>query len=208
MFAFLSNFIGGTISSEMLLSVAIVLCAVFFEDITTFVVGILAADGLIPVPIALISLYAGIAIGDTALYALGAFARSHPRLAHYIDHDFTSPFRSWLEHKYAFKVFSGHFVPGFRFTTFVASGFFRLPLRTYIPTAIAGGVVLMVTLFSVSYWFGSFSSKWVSEVRWGIAAVFLLVLFFIARHNIRIYKEQKNLLGGRTTNQDIERSGE
>ena len=202
MFAFLSNLTGGTISSEVLLFVAIVLCAVFFEDITTVVVGVLAADGFISVPTALISLYAGIAIGDTALYTLGALARNHPRLAHYIDHDFTAPFRSWLEHKYAFKVFSGHFVPGFRFTTFVASGFFRLPLRTYIPMAIAGGVVLMAALFSVSYLFGSFSSKWVSEVRWGIAAVFLLVLFFIARHNIRAYKEQRNVLANVDNNGD------
>lgn len=194
MFAFLSNFTGGTVSSEILLSIAIVLCAIFFEDITTFVVGILAADGLISIPTALISLYVGIAIGDTALYTLGAFARSHPRLAHYIDHDFTAPFRSWLEHKYAFKVFSGHFVPGLRFTTFVASGFFRFPLRTYIPTAIAGGVVLMATLFSVSYLFGSFSSKWVGEVRWGIAGIFLLVLFFIARHNIRIYRANRDAI--------------
>ena len=202
MFAFLSNLTGGTISSEVLLFVAIVLCAVFFEDITTVVVGVLAADGFISVPTALISLYAGIAIGDTALYTLGALARNHPRLAHYIDHDFTAPFRSWLEHKYAFKVFSGHFVPGFRFTTFVASGFFRFPLRTYIPMAIAGGVVLMAALFSVSYLFGSFSSKWVSEVRWGIAAVFLLVLFFIARHNIRAYKEQRNVLANVDNNGD------
>ncbi|MEK7126352.1 MAG: VTT domain-containing protein, partial [Patescibacteria group bacterium] len=160
------------------------------------------ADGFISVPTALISLYAGIAIGDTALYTLGALARNHPRLAHYIDHDFTAPFRSWLEHKYAFKVFSGHFVPGFRFTTFVASGFFRFPLRTYISMAIAGGVVLMAALFSVSYLFGSFSSKWVSEVRWGIAAVFLLVLFFIARHNIRAYKEQRNVLANVDNNGD------
>lgn len=191
MLTFLTNLTDG---STVVLLLTVVLFAIFFEDITTFVVGILAADGLISVPAALISLYVGIVIGDTALYTLGAFARSHPRLAHYIDHDFTAPFRSWLEHKYAFKVFSGHFVPGLRFTTFVASGFFRFPLRTYIPMAIAGGVVLMVTLFSVSYWFGSFSSKWVGEVRWGIAGIFLLVLFFIARHNVRAYKANRDAL--------------
>ena len=194
MFAFLSNFTGGTVSSEILLSIAIVACAVFFEDITTVVVGVLAADGLIPVPIALISLYAGIAVGDTALYTLGAFARTHPRLAHYIEHDFTAPFRSWLEHKYAFKVFSGHFVPGFRFTTFVASGFFRLPLRTYIPMVIAGGLVLEITLFTISYWFGSITTGWLSHARWGIAGAFLLALFFIGRHNLMAYRAKKDEL--------------
>jgi membrane protein DedA with SNARE-associated domain len=165
-----------------------------FEDVTTVVVGVLAADGLVDVPLAVISLYAGIALGDTALYSLGAFARTHPRLAHYIDHDFTAPFRSWLEHSYAFKVFSGHFVPGFRFTTFAASGFFRLPLRTYIPMAIAGGLILEAALFTAAYWFGSLTNKWVGEVRWGVAGVFLLILFFIARHNILMYRAKKDEL--------------
>lgn len=194
MLAFLSHFTGETVNSAILLSLAIILCAVIFEDVTTVIVGVLAADGLIPVSVAFVSIYIGIALGDTALYSLGWFARTHPRLAHYIDHDFTAPFRSWLENKYAFKIFSGHFVPGFRFTTFAASGFFRLPLRTYIPMVIVGGLALETTLFTISYWFGSFSSRWVGEVRWGIAAFFLLVLFLIARHNIRAYREQKNLL--------------
>lgn len=196
---FLSNFTGGTVSNEILLSIAIALCAIFFEDITTVVVGVLAADGLIAVPVAFISLYIGIAIGDAALYSLGAFARTHPRLAHYIEHDLTAPFRAWLENNYAFKAFSGHFIPGFRITTYVASGFFRFPLSKYIPMAIAGGLVLETVLFSVSYWFGSFSSKWAGEVRWGIAGVFLLVLFFIARHNISAYKKQKKVLDDNAT---------
>lgn len=191
---FLSNFTASTINSEILLSLAIIVCAIFIEDVTTVVVGVLAADGLIAVPVAFISIYIGIAIGDTVLYSLGRLARTHQRLAHYIDHDFTAPFRSWLENNYSFKVFSGHFVPGLRFTTFVASGFFHFPLSKYIPMAIAGGLVLETILFSVSYWFGSFSSKWAGEVRWGIAGAFLLVLFFIARHNIRAYKANKDAM--------------
>lgn len=193
MFSSISSFIGSAaVDSPLLLSLAIVLCALFLEDITTVIVGVLAADGILPIPIAFISIYAGIALGDTALYALGSFARTHPRLARFIDHDFTAPFRSWLENKYAFKTFSGHFVPGFRFTTYAASGFFRLPLSTYIPMAIAGGLILETTLFAISFWFGSFSSKWVGEVRLGIALAFLFVLFLIARHNFLKYREKRD----------------
>ncbi len=192
---FLTHFTADTATSEVLLSLAIVLCAMIFEDVTTVVVGVLAADGLVDVPLAFLSIYAGIAIGDTMLYSLGALARTHPRLVRYIEHDFTAPFKTWLEHGYAFKAFSGHFIPGFRITTYAASGFFRFPLKTYIPMAIAGGLILETTLFTISYWFGSFTSKWVGEVRWGIAAIFLLALFFIARHNIRAYREQKDMLG-------------
>lgn len=192
MFTFLSHFIGGEIGSTVLLPLAIILCALILEDLTIVIVGVLAADGILPIPVAVVSLYIGAALGDTALYALGSFARTHPRLAHYIDHDFTAPFRSWLEHGYAFKVFSGHFVPGFRFTTYVASGFFRYPLSTYIPMAIAGGLTLVTILFTISYWFGSVTSGVVSHARWGIAGAFLLILFFIGRHNLKAYRAKKN----------------
>src|SRR3989344_4273310 len=194
MFTFLSHFTGDTASGALLLSFAIILCAFLLEDFATVIVGVLAADGFISVPIALLSLYIGIAIGDTTLYSLGWIARTHPRLAHYIDHDFTAPFRSWLGNRYAFTGFSGHFVPGLRFTTFVASGFFRCPLSTYIPMAIAGGLILEATLFSVSYWFGSLTSGWVGPARWGIAGAFLLILFFIGRHNLLAYHAKKNEL--------------
>ena len=74
MFAFLSNFTGSTVDSTILLSLAIVFCAIFLEDVTTVVVGVLAADALIPVPIAFLSLYIGIAIGagtDVAIESAG-----------------------------------------------------------------------------------------------------------------------------------------
>lgn len=190
----ISNLIGGSVDSTIILSLLVILCVFFLEDLTIVVVGVLVADGMLSIPLALISLYIGMISGDTLLYVLGAFARTHPRLAHYIDHDFTAPFRFWIEQNYSFKVFSGHFVPGLRSTTFIASGFFNFPFRTYFPMAIGGGIVVLLSLFSASYWFGSFSSRWVGEVRWGIAIIFLLVLFLIARHNIATYREQKRVL--------------
>ncbi len=189
---FLSHFIGDTLGSAILLSLVIILCTALMEDLTIVVVGLLAADGIITVPVAFFSLYAGILLGDTGLYCLGWLARTHPRLAHYIDHDFTAPFRSWLEDRYASKVFSGHFVPGMRFTIFAASGFFRYPLSTFLPMAFAGGLLVVIALFSLSYWFGGITSGWVSHLRWSVALVFILILFFIGRRNLLAYREKKN----------------
>jgi membrane protein DedA with SNARE-associated domain len=195
MFSFLSHFSNGTTdSSALLLVLAIILCAFLLEDLAAVIVGVLAADGIISIPAAILFLYIGIFIGDAALYSLGMLARTHPRLAHYIDHDFTAPFRSWLGNRYALNIFSGHFIPGMRFTTYLASGFFRYPLRSYIPMAIAGGLILELTLFSLSYWFGSITSGWLSHIRWGIAGAFVLILFFIGRHNLLAYRAKKNEL--------------
>jgi membrane protein DedA with SNARE-associated domain len=193
---FFFHLIDGAVGSMVLLPLVIILCAFIFEDLTTVVVGVLAADGIISVPIALLALYLGIALGDTTLYCVGALARSHPRLAHYIDHDFTAPFRLWLEKRYALIIFSGHFVPGLRLTSYTASGFFRYPLSAFVPPAIAGGLLLGTVLFFISYWFGSLTSEWVDSLRWGIALAFLLVLFFIGRHNVLAYRAKKNELPG------------
>lgn len=191
-FLFFSHFIDGAIGNPIILSLAIILCAFILEDLTMIIVGVLAADGFIGVPLALFSLYTGIVLGDTTLYILGSFARKHPRLAHYIDHDFTASFRSWLEKRYSFIIFSGHFVPGMRFTTYAASGFFNFPLSVFIPNAIAGGLALGTVLFYISYWFGTATSEWLDSARWAVAGIFLLVLFFVGRHNILSYRAKKN----------------
>lgn len=195
-FLFLSHFINGAVgTTAVVLSLTIILCAFILEDATTVIVGVLAADGFIPVPLAIVSIYIGIVIGDAVLYSVGSLARTHPRLAHYIDHDFTAPFRSWLEKRYALTIFSGHFVPGLRFTTYIASGFFRSPLSTYILMAIVGSLLWETILFSAAFWFGNFTSEWIGFVRWSIALMFLLIPFFIGRHNLLAYRAKKKELG-------------
>jgi membrane protein DedA with SNARE-associated domain len=194
MFTFLTNIIGGSTDSMILIYLAIVLFAFLLEDLATVVVGLLAADGVVSTSVAFISLYIGIVLGDTVFYLIGMLARTHPRLAHYINHDFTAPFRSWLESRYAFNIFSGHFIPGMRSTTYIASGFFRCKLSTFVPMAMAGGLLLLTTYFTLAYLFGSVTSGWISHIRWGVAGIFVLVLFFIGRHNLLKYSSSERIL--------------
>ena len=191
MFLFLSHLIGGSVGSMALLSLAIILGTFILEDPTTVIVGLLAADGIIGVPTALFSLYAGIVLGDIGLYCLGWLASTHPKLGRYVDHDFVAPFRAWLETRYVLTIFSARFIPGSRLPTYTASGFFRSPLSTFVLTAIVATSIWTTLLFSAAYWFGNVTSEWIGPVRWGVAFVFLLTLFFIARHNLRAYRAKK-----------------
>lgn len=192
--SFLFNFIGGAVGSTLFLSFAIALGTFFLEDTTVVIVGVLAADGIIRVPLALASLYAGIVLGDIVLYCLGYLASSHPRLARYVDHDFIAPFRTWLESRFVLTVFSARFIPGSRMPTYTASGFFRSPLSTFILTVTVATSVWTTILFLASYWFGSLTSAWMGPVRWGIALLFLLALFLIGRHNLKAYQAKKEEL--------------
>ncbi|MBI2025642.1 VTT domain-containing protein [Candidatus Kaiserbacteria bacterium] len=195
MYPFFLDFISGAVGSQiLLLSLAIILCAAVLEDVTTIIVGVLAADGLIAVPVALFSLYAGVILGDIGLYSLGRLARTHPRLARYVDHDLIAPFRAWLASRYVLTVFSARFIPGSRLPTYTASGFFRSRFSIFALTILAAISVWTTALFSAAYWFGSISSKWLVHARWGLALLLLAVLFLVARHNIKMYRAKKSEL--------------
>jgi membrane protein DedA with SNARE-associated domain len=169
----------------------IILGAFFSEDVTAVIIGILAADGVLSIPVALSCLFIGIVLGDSSIYLLGRIASTYPRLGRYVGHDFFVPFRTWLQRRYVLTVFSARFIPGSRFLTYVACGFFRLRFPTFFLTAIAAASIWTTILFSASYWFGGLTSHWLAHLRWGIVAVFLLLLFFIGRHNLRLYRAKK-----------------
>ena len=192
---FLSHLIGGSVGSSASLVLAIILGTFILEDPTAVIVGMLAADGTIGMPIALFSLYAGIILGDIGLYCLGWLASKHHRLGQYVDHDLTLPFRAWLESRFVLTIFAARFIPGSRLPTYTASGFFGSPLSTFILTAVVATSVWTTVLFFASYWFGNVTMGWVEYERWGVAAAFLLILFLIGRHNLLSYRTKKTELG-------------
>lgn len=200
LFHFLFQLIDSVTRTPALLALTIVIGAIIFEDMTTVVVALLAADGIIPVPLALVSLYLGVVGGDVGFYTLGWLASLSPRLARYVDHDFTAPFRAWLETRFILTVFTARFIPGTRLPTYASSGFFRSPFVTFLLTVIAATAVWTTFLFSILYWFGSASSHWLGPVRWAIALVALITLFLIGRHNVRAYRTKRDDLA--TTKKD------
>ena len=198
MFLFLSQLIGNEAGRMFVLPFTIAVCAIFLEDVTTVIVGLLAADGFVSVPVAFLSLYVGASIGDLTLYTMGRLARSFSKLGSLIEHDVSASLRAWLDRRYTFTVYSGHFVPGLRFTTYVASGFFHYPFKKYFPAALAGGFTLVSVLLFLSYWFGSLTTRWVGPARWFIAIAFLVALVLIGRHNLMSYREKKAAEAGIT----------
>ncbi len=189
---FLSHIIAGSAGSLVLPTIAIILGVIFLEDTTTVIVGVLAADGILSIPFALSSLYAGIVLGDIGLYCLGRLASTHPRLAQYVDHDFIAPFRVWLETRFVLTVFSARFIPGARLPTYTASGFFRSPLSVFMLTAIGATSIWTTFLFTASYWFGNLTAEWMGLARWGIALTLLLILFLVGRHNVLSYRARRD----------------
>ena len=195
MLAFLSYFTADTTTSMILMSLAIILCTFFFEDLAIIIVGILTADGYISIPVALLSLLVGSLLADATLHTIGTLARTHSRFIRYVDHDFTAPFRAWFTKRHTFIILSAHFVPGLRSTSYISSGFFGHTFSSFFPKAVASGVLLIATLFTASYIFGTVASQWLGHARWGVVLGFVIVLFFIGRHNLLSYHAKQKDLG-------------
>lgn len=192
---FLLHFIDGAVGSALLLSLAIIVGTFILEDPTTVIVGVLAADGVISVPLALLSLYTGVILGDIGFYWLGWLASTHPRLGRYVDHDLIAPIRTWLESRYVLTVFSARFIPGSRLPTYAASGFLRSPFSTFVLTAVVATSIWTTILFSISYGYGSVTGQWFVGQRWSLAVIFVLILFFIAHHNLKFLRSTRQTDG-------------
>ena len=195
MFLFLSHLIGGAVSNPAILSLLIVLGSCIFEDAAAVIVGVLAADGDVSISIALLSLYAGAAIGNIGLYCIGWLASTHKRLSRYAVHDVTAPVRAWLETRFILTIFSARFIPGLRLPTYTASGFFRSPFLNFVSVATLTTTAWTTVLFLVSYWFGGVTTAhWLRPTRWIVAGAFLVTLFFVGRHNLLAYRARKKEL--------------
>jgi len=141
-------------------------------------VGVMAADGLISVPLGLVSLVSGIALGDMGLYGIGRLAVSHPRLRQWVERETFRPLRTWLDRRLFATVIAARFLPGARLPTYLACGFFAVPfLRFGIP--VAGATVVWGTLlFVCSYFFGMYTLAVLGIWRWPIAIGCMIVLYF------------------------------
>ncbi len=192
---FIAQFIESALDNPVLVPLAITASTLLLEDPTTVIVGMMAADRVLPVLGALAPIWVGVIIGDSFLYGVGYLARKHSKLARFVDHKNVIPFRTWLEKRYMLTVFSVRFIPGLRIPVFMASGFFQNSFPRFAIAAIGATLAWSTLLFFAAYWFGNFTSHWFLWVRYGIALVFAAALFFIGRHNLRSYQAHKEAGG-------------
>lgn len=179
----LTHFINAIVTDSLihwwLIPFAIIVGTFILEDATTMLVGILAADGQIEWVLALVSLYAGIILGDFWLYGMGYLAANHRWARWFINHERYEPIREWLEERFEGAVFTSRFVPGMRLPTYTAAGFLRLPFRRFVPPVIIGTLIWTSLFFGAAYLFGNVAEGWLGVWKWpvGIGIIFAWLIF-------------------------------
>ena len=179
----------GSLAHTWLVPLGIIIGTFILEDATTMIVGVLAADGEVGIPLALVSLYLGIILGDFWLYGMGYLAADHKWAKWFVNHERYEPIRSWLEERFEGAVFTSRFVPGMRLPTYTAAGFLKLPFRRFVGPVVIGTLIWTSLFFAGAYLFGHLTEDWLGVWRWPLAIG--IILAWLGVNQWRIHRGAK-----------------
>lgn len=165
-----------------LVALAIIAATFVHEDIATVLTGMLVADGVTSVGVALPALYCGIVLGDLGLYGLGrliALNRLSRRLA---DRERFAAIKLWLDERLVAGVFMVRFLPGLRMPAYTTYGFFAMPLRRFAVSVLCAASIWTTGLFYLSYKFAALTADWLGMLRWPVLIVAMILPLLGIRH--------------------------
>jgi membrane protein DedA with SNARE-associated domain len=168
-----------------LLVLAIIAATFIHEDIATVATGILVADGVTSVGVALPALYVGIIAGDLGLYGIGrlvALNRLSRRLA---GGRRFSALQLWLDERLVAGVFIVRFLPGLRMPAYTTYGFFAMPFRSFLVSVIFAAMIWTTGLFFLAYQFGALTADWLGVLRWPVIVIAVIVPLLVVERMVR-----------------------
>ena len=167
-------------------ALAIILGTFVLEDAATVLAAMRAEEGGISIPLALVSLYAGIVLGDLWLYGMGRLSTRIGWVARLIPEHRSRVASEWLRGRVFKVVLISRFLPGMRLPTYTACGFLRADLREFTLAAIVATLAWTSLLFGVSLRIGQFLIDHLGAWRWAGAGGFALALVLIGRFAARL----------------------
>jgi membrane protein DedA with SNARE-associated domain len=170
------------LDSPWLLAMAIIAATFIHEDIATVSTGMLVADGVTSVGVALAALYVGIVAGDLGLYGIGRLVALNRISERFAGGGRFSALKLWLDERLVAGVFLVRFLPGLRMPAYTTYGFFAMPFRRFVVSVVFAASIWTTGLFFLSYEFGTLTAEWLGMLRWpAIIVAAILPLIAIER---------------------------
>ena len=160
---------------------AIILGTFILEDAATVAAAMQVEDNALPLWLALVSLYAGIVLGDLGLYALGRISAQIPWVARQLPPHRQETIRAWIDGRIFKVVLGSRFMPGLRLPTYTTCGFVGADLRQFTLAAIIATGAWTSLLFATSLRVGHFLMDHLGAWRWAGAAGFALFIIVAGR---------------------------
>jgi len=171
------NIIELSAGNPAMIIAAVAMATFISEDATTVGAALLAAQGVIPIPEALIGLFMGITMGDLSLFAFGDLARRWKWMAHRIGEERIARGQKWLDKRLIPAFFLARVTPGLRVPSYIASGYLGVSLARFMILAIIAVGLWTAVAFTVVYTFGNISQTWFGSYSWIVGII--LVIFVL-----------------------------
>ena len=150
------------------------------EDVALVTAGMMVARHGLPASFGLVALCLGAVTGDVGIYSLGALAHRVPRLRRWVIGPNVDRVHDWLDRHFLRVVALARVTPGVLFPSYVACGWFGLPLRRFLPAAWTASILYTAVAYTLMLAFGETILRKFGYGAWAAVAV-LLVLFTALR---------------------------
>ena len=166
-------------ANPWLAALSIIVATFILEDAATITAGVMAVGGIVPVPVALGSLYIGIIAGDAGLYGLGRMAHASGWTQRWIKVRTLVQGRRWLRRRLITALVGARFTPGMRFPTFVASGFLRISFWRFFAIITTVAAVWTSLMFTLIWKFGPLVARAIGHDAWIFGVCVVVAAFLI-----------------------------
>lgn len=156
-------------------------CAVLFfltfiqEDAAIVAASFARAEYGLPLSLAFFSIYFGIITGDLAIYGLGRAAQRNNWLRSKVIGPKVDRVKGWLENNFVWAVAVCRITPTLLFPTFIAIGWFRMPVRRFFLITVITSAVYTPVVFILVTLFGNLVLDKLGYWAWGIMLVLVVV---------------------------------
>jgi membrane protein DedA with SNARE-associated domain len=153
------------------------------EDAAILAAAFSTVEHQLPVWLAFISVYLGIVTGDLLIYGLGRLAQKSIWLRSKIIGPKVERLNLWLQAHLVRILILCRITPGLLFPTFVACGWFRIPLMRFAIVSILAGAIYSSIVLTIVIIFGDLVLIHLGYWAWGALA--LVIIAFALRNIFR-----------------------
>jgi len=129
----------------------------------------------LPMSLAFISIYLGIVSGDLFIYGLGRVAQRNDWLRSKVIGPKVDQVKNWLENNFVWAVTVCRVTPSLLFPTFVAIGWFRMPVKRFFIISLVSSAIYTPIVFIIVKLLGELVLYRMGYWAWGILFVVIIL---------------------------------
>lgn len=167
----------------VVLLLAIVVAAYVSEDLTCIASGLLVAQGILSLPLAIAACLVGLFTSDVALFFVGRWFGA-PALQRLISTSATARATQWLETRGPLVIIISRFTPGTRLPTYLVAGALQMPTLLFVSYFAIATAIWTPILVSLAASYGAVAEQWFNDYAESALWLFvggLVVLWLLVR---------------------------